>query len=46
MNKQLEFRFMEDLLTPTERILRIMGEESSIEFDRLFLEKIKKLYNI
>jgi hypothetical protein len=43
MNNQLEFKFMKDLLTPMELIIKLMREESSREFDMLFLKKIKEL---
>ena len=33
MMEQLEFTFMEDLLTPIELMIRAVGEQSRKEFD-------------
>ncbi len=43
--KRLEFKFMEDLLTPMEKIMKIMCESSFREDDLQFIERIKN-YNI
>lgn len=43
MNIQLEFKFMEDLFTPMEKIMKLMCEKSFQEEDLLFIEKIKKM---
>ncbi len=43
MNIQLQFKFMDDLLTPTEKIMKLMCEESFREEDKLFIKRIVEL---
>lgn len=41
--RQLEFKFMNDLLTVEELLMRTVGEQGRIEFDLWFIEYITKL---
>jgi hypothetical protein len=41
--RQLEFQFMQGLLTIREQMAILVEEESRKEFDRCFLEHINKL---
>ena len=43
MNIQLEFKFMDDLLTPMEKIMKLICEESFKEDDEIFIKMIMKL---
>ena len=43
MNKQLVFVFMDDLLTPEELILQLIGEQSRREFEYCLVDAVKKL---
>ncbi len=42
-DKQLEFKFMEDLLTSKKLLIKYVGEESSYDFDNFFLEELLKI---
>lgn len=41
--KQSEFPFMQELLTPIEKILQLIGEQSRNEFDVAFAKVLQAL---